>query len=178
MKITTTTDYWRGLVVPDYQEFRNHPGDLRAAFHLAITLFHMHDWVWTRYEAAIRRSFSFVDGKGLDVPVHNARSFANALEQQCADFGRLWGIANAAKHLEIVDVRPVANAPSTAASTCSQTMTSYFGSGYFGSSHFGRYFGNSQKIMLETAGGKHIGFSDIAQNVYDMWERLRASHGW
>src|SRR5690349_21088839 len=117
----TATDYWSEMVEPDYRDCLAKPDDLRAAFHAAISLFHMHDWVWRTHEASVRGSFTFTDRVGVTASVHDAASFANALEQQCPDFGRVRGIANAAKHLEIQDVRPVANAPSHAANTAVQS---------------------------------------------------------
>ena len=57
----------------------------------------MHDWVWKTHEAVVRASFTFVDKNGTKL-VHDSASFANALEQQCEDFGRVRGVANAARH--------------------------------------------------------------------------------
>src|SRR4051794_15351058 len=90
----TASNYWSGMVEPDYQDCLNDPADLRAAFHAAISLFHMHDWVWKTHEAAVRATFTFTDNTGATVKVYDARSFANALEEQYADFGRVRGIAN------------------------------------------------------------------------------------
>lgn len=53
--------------------------------------------------------------------VSKLEDFADALEQRNADFGRIRGIAHAAKHLKLRKVRPVPNAPSHAANTAIQT---------------------------------------------------------
>src|SRR5258706_8334602 len=113
-------DFWSGMVEPDFTECAANKADLRAAFHAAISLFHMHDWVWKTHEQSLRASFTYTDGTRKKVAVHDARSFANSLEQQFPDFGRIRSIANAAKHLEVKDVRPVDNAASHAANTAVQ----------------------------------------------------------
>jgi hypothetical protein len=160
------------MVEADYKDCIDKPDDLRVAFHVANSLFHMHDWVWKTHEAAARTSFTFTDRTGATVPVHDAQSFANALEQQCADFGRIRGIANAAKHLEIRDVRPVANAPSHAANTAVQTTG--FGQGGFGNGGFG----GAPRVMLAGPNGNDMEFSNVAAAVYEMWIRLRTQYGW
>jgi hypothetical protein len=42
-KFRTPTDYWSGMAEPDYHDRIDNPADLRAAFHSAISLFHMQD---------------------------------------------------------------------------------------------------------------------------------------
>ena len=41
----TPADFWFGMVEPDFADCEANKADLRAAFHAAISLFHMHDWV-------------------------------------------------------------------------------------------------------------------------------------
>ena len=175
----SAADFWSGMVEPDYQECLNSPADLRAAFHAAISLFHMRDWVWKTDEAAVRAAgFTFTDAAGTTIKVHDARSFAKALEQQCADFGRVHGIANAAKHLEIRDIRPVANAPNHAANTAVKIEGG--GSGYnVGPGGYGVGGGSyASRPRVVLAGSTDMDFSDVAKAVYDMWCNLRAAHGW
>ena len=88
----TAADYWSGMVEPDYLDCMNNPADLRAAFHAAISLFHMHDWVWKTHEAAVRAIFTFTDKIEATIKVHDNTSFANALEQQYSDcrYRRYW----------------------------------------------------------------------------------------
>ena len=40
----TPADFWSGMVEPDFADCEANKADLRAAFHAAISLFHMHDW--------------------------------------------------------------------------------------------------------------------------------------
>jgi hypothetical protein len=74
-------DFWSGMVESDFAECAANKADLRAAFHAAISLFHMNDWVWNTHELLLRSNFTYVDGVGNTVAVHDARSFANSLEQ-------------------------------------------------------------------------------------------------
>ena len=63
----TAADYWSGMVEPDYLDCMNNPADLRAAFHAAISLFHMHDWVWKTHEAAVQAIFTFTAATGSNL---------------------------------------------------------------------------------------------------------------
>jgi hypothetical protein len=166
----TAADYWAGVVEPDYQDCRNNPADLRIAFHAALSLFHMHDWIWKTHEAAVRASFTFTDKNGTVVKVHDKGSFANALEQQCGDFGRVRGIANAAKHFD-VEVRPIPNAPGNATDTAVRTTA--YGEGPYG----GGPFGGTSRVMLVGPNGS-MEFSDVIKGAYEMWNTLRANYGW
>lgn len=174
-QLKTATDYWHEMVEPDYRECLNNPSDLRAAFHAAISLFHMHDWIWVTY-ASVRTSFTFTDGTGATIKVHDEKSFANALEQQCADFGRVRGIATGAKHLQIKNVRPVQNAPRHVANIQIRRIGGYFGRFY--GNYFGRYYGHATIVVLEGTNGNDMKFSEVARAVYEMWGKLRTIHGW
>ncbi len=160
------------MVEPDYAECVARPADLRAAFHAAISLFHMHDWMWRTHESTVSANFTLIDGNGRQVRVHDAASFASSLEQQCEDFGRIRSIANAAKHLELRDIRPVPNAASHAANTAVQTTG--WGQGGFGKGSYG----GAPRVMLAGPNGNDMEFSDVAKGVYDMWGKLRIDYGW
>jgi hypothetical protein len=135
----------------------------------------MHDWVWHTHELAVRKVFSITPrGKerGEDL-------FANKLEKQKPDFGLVRGIANAAKHLELrpSGIRPVPGAPSRAGDTSLSTggAGGYgIGSGGYGSGALA--YAGPERVVL--AGPPEREFSEIAEAVYNMWNKLRATHGW
>lgn len=112
----------------------------------------------------------FTETSGATTKVHDAKSFANALEQDCGDFGRIRGIANAAKHLSIKDIRPVANAPSHAANTLVTVMPAPAGME-------GELSGTVSPAPMAAARESYSPDS-IARTVYDMWTTLQAQHGW
>src|ERR1700716_4185800 len=95
-EFTRAVDYWSEMVEPDYRDYLAHPTSLRHALHAAGSLFHMADWVFHTHEVMVRTSSTFTNRNGTARPVINISEFANALEQQNADFGRIRGIANAA----------------------------------------------------------------------------------
>jgi hypothetical protein len=111
-----------------------------------------------------------------------SENFATALEQQNDDFGRIRGIANAAKHLELGPdgIRPVSNAPSHAANTAIQID----GSGAGGYDCAGCYdlggaaLSGIPKIMLAGPNGNDMEFSTIVKSVYGMWEALKSMYAW
>ena len=93
------------------------------------------------------------------------------------EFGRVRGIANAAKHLALRDIRPVPNAPSCAADTAISTG----GAGGYGVASGGygvgalAYAGPPHVVLL---GPPDMKFSEIAKAVYTMWGKFRSDHGW
>ena len=107
-ELRTAGDHWNEMVEPHFCDHQANQADLRGALHCAVSLNHMADWVYENHDAAVRSAFSFQDHKGNPQPVTDAATFANALEQQTPDFGRIRGIANAAKHYKLKSVRPVA----------------------------------------------------------------------
>ena len=170
-KFQSANDFWIGMVEPDYQESHKNQGDLRAALHSAISLFHMSDWVFEEHRNMICNSFTFNDRNGLPQAVNNSGTFANALEQIESDFALIRGIANAAKHLALDNIRPHRDAPSHSANTATQSLG--WGEGGYG---VGSYGGGPQ-VMLEGASG-HLHFSQIATSVYNMWAGLKTQNNW
>jgi hypothetical protein len=45
-KIDDYRKYWKEIVTPDYDDFFADLDNLRKAFHCAISLFHMADWLY------------------------------------------------------------------------------------------------------------------------------------
>lgn len=171
-QLTTSADYWIEIVEPDVSAYWRDKGNLRLALHAAIALFHMSDWVFHTHEDFVRTNFTFKDKAGDIKPISSPATFANALEEQCNDFGRIRGIAHAAKHLQLHDIRPVPNAPSHAANTA--VHESGFTRGIFDQGSFD----SGRKVMLAGPNGNDMEFSAIAKTVYEMWQTLRAQHGW
>lgn len=170
-KFERSSDFWMGIIVPDYNDFQTDQGDLRKALHLAISLFRNHDWVFVDHSSSIVGALNSVSANGVLIQVSDSRTFANWLESQCGDFSLIRGIANAAKHLQLSNIRPHVDAPSHSANTASQIVS--FGQGSYG---VGPYGGGSQ-VMLEGATG-HRQFSQIANSVFQMWGGLKQAHGW
>jgi hypothetical protein len=75
----------------------------------------------------VRAIFTFTDKLGATIKVHDNTSFANALEQQHSDFGRVRGIANAAKHLELKNKLRVADIATEHIKVAVQEPTFSFG---------------------------------------------------
>jgi len=177
----TSGDFWFGMVEPDFAECAANKADLRAALHAAISLFHMHDWIWKTQGVALRALFTFNGGDGNTTAVHSAGTFANALEQQYPDFGRIRGIANATKHLELreADVRPVDNAPRRASDTVVHVPGAGlggYGVGGYGYGTPGLSYAGRPRVVL--AGSIDVEFFKIAEGVRNMWLALNGSHTW
>ncbi len=172
-KFTTYTDFWRGVVEPDYNQFINKIDDLRFAFHAAISLFHTADWVYVDNETYIRANYTFM-GNNKPKPVASEKDFANALRDLHPDFELIRQIANAAKHLKLKHPAKAhhTHAPSHAANTVVQSTA--YGAGTYGPGPYG----GTPRVMLEGPNGNDLEFSDIAGSVRQMWIDLAAEDGW
>lgn len=172
-KIDTYADFWREIVTEDHTAFKAQIDDIRLAFHLAISLFHMADWIYINNKAYIDLNFTFRDRNGAAQPVSDQKSFANALRDMNPNFELIRGIANAAKHLQLHNpTTHHSHAPSHAANTA--VHSTGWGVGGYG---VGPY-GGAPRVMLEGPSNNHLEFLDIAEDVFKMWQQLAASHNW
>lgn len=175
-KVTTYSEYRAEIVEPDYNDFIKDDGDIRAAFHCAISLFHLHDWVYQAHKAYIDANFSFLK-LGAPIAVSQASEFANALADQYPQFELIRGVANSAKHLALHPANPrrppqPPSTPSHAANTFSE------GGGWDGGKWDQDKWDGAPTVKLEGANGQHLVLSNIATKVRDMWDTLFAAHGW
>lgn len=175
-KVTTYSEYRAEIVEPDFNDFIKHDGDLRAAFHCAISLFHLHDWVYQSHQAYIDANFAF-QKLGVATPVAQSSDFANALADQCPEFELIRGVANSAKHLALHPANPKRppqppNTPSHAANTFS------VGAGWDNAQWDQDKWDGAPTVKLEGANGQHLVLSDVATKVRDMWDALFVAHGW
>ncbi len=104
----TPSDFWSGMVEPDFADYKANRADLRAAFHAAISLIHMHDWVWKMHCNSLKALFTYKDGDGnpnavnLELAVIDADG-VHALVFPCRRILRSWVKAETT---ERVDVHP------------------------------------------------------------------------
>ena len=166
IQLRTCADFWREIVVPDHEESGADLANLRRALHSAITLFHVHDWVFTEHRAKVCQAFS------IDPIVRKAARFADELEKINPDFALIRSVANATKHLGLDGQRRVPNAANNAANTV--VGTTGYGEGGYGKGPYG----GGPRVILEGSGGAILEFSDISQSVRKMWEDLNRQQKW
>ena len=154
--IATYTAYWREIVVKDYDDFASNEGDLRLAFHSAVTLFHMADWVFFGEERSVRQQFK----------VKSEDDFRAALCQHLREFDVIRDIANSAKHFKLK--KGEVQKPKA------KSIDPWRGS--WGNS-WGKSWTRTQ-VQIEGPDGNDGPFIDVALAVRQMWETLAADHGW
>jgi hypothetical protein len=164
--------YWQDIVEPDYHDFNTKIDDLRRAFHCAIAMFHMSDWVYVTHKSYIDSNFVFKDRNGVSQPVNDEKSFANSLRDLYPNFELIRGIANSAKHLQLKNPGSHPSSPSHAANT--RVQSTAWGEGGYGQGPFG----GTPRVMLQGPQGQDLEFSDIATSTYQMWKSLAQQHGW
>jgi hypothetical protein len=163
-------DYWREVVTPDYDDFLANITDLRKAFHCAISLFHMADWLYVAHEVYINATLMYLDKNGTAQRVHDEKTFANHVRDHLPDFELIRGIANSAKHLALDRPGPHPASPSHAANTVLQSTG--YGMGGYGMGPFG----GTPRVMLQGPGGNDLEFSAIAKAVFEMWPAFCAAN--
>jgi hypothetical protein len=79
--------FWSSVVLPDVEDFKSEPSEVRLGLHVAWSLWHLHDWLWHDENPG-------VDTKGNK----EYEKFKEALIGECAELGWLRDLADAAKH--------------------------------------------------------------------------------
>lgn len=161
--------FWNDILLPDYQDFMNEVDNVRKAFHLASSLFHMVDWLYWGNKAYIDANFTFVDKSGAAQSVSDEKTFANAVRELYPDFELVRGIANAGKHLQIRKGRHAAS-PINASNT--YVTSTGFGVGGYG---MGPY-GGTPRVRQQGPNSQDIEMTDLAERTYDMWVKLCEDH--
>lgn len=78
--VQSAADFWDQIVVPDFNDSKDQPADLRKAFHCAISLFHMCDWIFMSDEAQVCHLFTYKDPQGTTCPVTKRRRLPKHFE--------------------------------------------------------------------------------------------------
>jgi hypothetical protein len=82
--LNSVDEYWNEIVVPSVQAFRASPSP-RSVFHAALSLWHLHDWVWHERHPGRGHGRSF-------------KKFRKGLLKACPELWWLGDITNAGKH--------------------------------------------------------------------------------
>ncbi len=162
--------FWINVLLADYQDFMGEIDNVRKAFHLASSLFHMADWLYWGNKGYIDTKFTFVDQTGAAQPVSDEITFANAVRDLYPDFELIRGIANAGKHLQIKRRGQHVASPVKASNT--YVTSTGFGIGGFG---MGPY-GGTPRVRQQGPNDQDIEMTDLAERIHDMWVKLCADH--
>jgi hypothetical protein len=150
--IETAHDYFEQVVGYNLQQYKAQPTSLPLAYNLAISLFHMHDWVWVEHKATLQAHF--------DANVASKRGFNAHVQEACHSFKYIRDVANAYKHVSL-------SSASTSATHISNTAATGYGEGGYG---VGGYGGG----IIVVDGGTRINFLTAAGKVYEYWRDLLA----
>jgi hypothetical protein len=158
IRIDNAFTFLKSMVIPDYRDFISQPTDIRRAFHLAASLFHLRDWV----------QFDYGQLKGWS-DVWQLQRF---LESKCEDFRLIRDIANASKHL---DVSERARTPVTTAAATFATLTP---NAIWAPDDLTRRYEGGSEVLVTADHSEPLRFMVIARNVLNMWEQLFEEEGW
>jgi hypothetical protein len=172
-KIDTCKKYWSEFVVPDFQDYEADQGSIRKAFHCAISLFHMADWIFTERDLTYWRSkdITFKNKNGESVAVSDEKAFANALADIDRHFELIRNIANSAKHFYLKKDGRDRASPRHAANTYSQRSSAGTGGSDSDASDV------IDRVMLEGPGGEDLIFMHLANSARRTLQQFCTDHG-
>jgi len=168
-KVDSYKVYRAEIVQKDFDDFRAKRDDIRAAFHCAISLYHLADWVYQAHKAQIDATFTF-DANGPQ-RVTDEKTFPNALADINQDFELIRTVANSAKHLVVTSKSKARTLPPHTASNAANTQMQTSGYGQ----NFGNNYGGGPRVILE---GDGRALTEIAESVLKTWDALFKQHGW
>jgi hypothetical protein len=160
-RVSNSAEFKTQVVDQDYAEYKRDPTNLRLAYHLAVSLFHLRDWTFAEHSGTAKWPYGPTVGH-----------YQQALEGNYNDFGYMRDLANAVKHKELDQSKR----PSTQMVGLANTEVSMasFQPGAFQSNAFQ----TRTYIVSETAPAQHVDFEKAADAVMDMWNKLFAAHNW
>jgi hypothetical protein len=159
--LNTASDYLEKIVIPDYDDFRNNPTDLRLALHVAVSLFQLRDWV--------------LEERGAIKGWRRAEDIQTFLQNKCNDFGLIKDIANSSKHLVLK--RP--STPLTGMTGAGQVLTTMVPTAVLAKMDAREYDEDSgSAVVIEVPDRKALMFAAIAESVLKMWKDLFLTEGW
>jgi hypothetical protein len=159
-RVETSADFKRVVVEPDYADYKQSPTDLRRAYHLASSLFHLRDWTFNQYAGT----------PGFPVPT--LADYQTFLKTQCSEFGYISDLANSVKHRVLNPTRKQNTQMVGLANT--ELSVGGFQTGAFQTNAFQV----KTQIVTETAPANWVDFESAADAVKAMWDRLFANYNW
>lgn len=150
--IDTVDGYLKEIVVPSYNEFMEDTTSLRKAFYCAISLYHLHDWIYELH--------------GSDLGLSEKTELLGLLKDLHSDFALIQGICNSAKHLSARPSSTHPGRPTSAANTTVQTTS--WGEGGWGEGPYG----GTARVRVKVGPNADREFKEVAENVYDMLNKF------
>jgi hypothetical protein len=93
--------FWSSVVLPDVEDFKSTPSEVRLGLHVAWSLWHLHDWLWHDHKPGVDTLHS-----------PNYEKFKEELCGKCTELHWLRDLADAAKHRGLgrkdIGVKPIA----------------------------------------------------------------------
>ena len=163
-KATRPQEFWRDHVVPNYDEYLKHPDSIRHAMNVALSAFHMADWVWNTYHDLDPQKVAGMRGK--------LAYYSQLANMGCPDFLVLKDIAEAHKHLELDRQTPYVQSVTSAGAT---------GLGHIGAfTRMGLTVTPTaalKQLVVEQQDGTKRAFEEVIESVMHMWEELIEREG-
>jgi alkylation response protein AidB-like acyl-CoA dehydrogenase len=143
--------FWDLVVLPDVEDFKSRPSEVRLWLHVAWSLWHLHDWLW-------HDKYPEMDTRDNQ----NYEKFKEELIAQCPELRWLRDLADAAKHRGLgrddVQVRQVAEKLGRGGAGGFDVVGPFaFGSGQ-----------PQRAITLRTGGTEHW-LEDVIDKAVEFW---------
>ena len=162
--LNTGTEFWIQVTQPDYQDFKKDTTDLRKIIHAVSSLYHLHEWLFRQYETTPAKIYECASSS--DFRKH-------LIDHECSDFALLRDLADANKHFLL-------GRQSAQITTANQmkTRSTVWREGSWAKSAWAEGSWGKLKTIVRLDDGKSRIISDVAKNVYEMWDGLFQANAW
>ncbi len=167
--IQLPADYWAQIVIPDRNDFVKNVASHRHAFHYAVSLFHMADWIYVTHQETI-------SGAIFNEPhtqIENEVDLANLLARHIPEFAVIRRTANTAKHLKLR--KPNTDPIELNSAGQLKSLTSGWRKGPWTDQP---YRSRASIVVMSIDERTYVEFDKVAAKVFDMWKELSVQHNW
>jgi hypothetical protein len=156
LPIQNSTQFLKEVVEPDYHEAIHNPLSLRHAYHLAVGLFSLRDWVL----------LDFSSNPGWPYG-RNKMRFQKELEGLCPEFSIISEVTHSARNLRLQKMKDsLLGVDRATIYLGSSTATTAGGDG-----------AEPAHVTLD-AGHQRLALLDAGEQVFFMWKELFRKSGW
>jgi hypothetical protein len=154
-RVSTAREFFDEIVTPDFHDFLADTASLRKAFHCALSLYHLHEWVFADH--------------GSQLGDASARDFDRRLCSQSTDFQLIRDIANAAKHMVLNrDPQRLTHSANV------EIQSTAFGEGAYGQGPYG----GGKRARAHVGPTTYEELDAVARDVFNMWTQMFQTNGW
>jgi hypothetical protein len=154
-KVDSPQEYFKKILEPNYNSFMGAPSTFQSAFNVALSLFHMRDWVYNMKRCELE--------KALGQKFATQAAFWRYIEINVPGAAFIRDVANSSKHVKLDQS---ASTSMTHVANVAIMTTGYSEGGYGEGS-----YGGAPELKIKD-GSSDVSFDKCAQNTFKFWQTL------